>query len=465
MWNKWLLDKYGTRASLKKAWTDKYGKCDLKDYENPVKGNVLRGKTIMREYRSAFDKIEPFREADTMRFFYDVQVSYFKEMESYLKSIGVKVPLSGSNHWVNIDADVKSNTELDYIDRHRYWDHPQLGYGTQIIFNNAPMVKFPEEALPNNFAYYKVAGIPFVISEWNCCFPNEYRAEGPMIMAAYACLQDWDGVLQFALSGSDWGKVMHDNFDIGAWPNVFGQWPAAALLFHRGDVRIAKKVIEETVSDNEIFSIINEDKPLAGEPLLPLISRTQKRYVKGKAQMRNIDKEVADALKFHNKEKKAVSSDTQEIKWFYGNGIFKINTAKTQGALGFLSGSYITLPDLDISCTTDFASIFLSSLDGKPIDSSSRLLLIATARIENTGQVYNASKSQLKDVGSAPILVEGVKSSITIKTSKKSSSPKVYALDINGKRMKSVNVRKNGNNLSFDIKPEDKALFYEVLVK
>jgi len=464
MWNKWLLNKYGSKAALKKAWTDKYGKSDLKDHEDPSKGNVARGKTIMREYRSDWDKIETAREEDTMRFYYDVQVDYFKDMQKYLKGLGVKVPLSGSNHWVNIDADVKSNAELDYIDRHRYWDHPQLGYGTQIIFNNAPMVKFPETSLANNFAYYKVSGVPFAISEWNCSFPNEYRIEGPMIMAAYACLQDWDAVLQFSFSGADWHETMYDNFDIGGWPNVFGQWPAASLMFFRGDVSAAKNVIEETVSENEIFSIVNEDKPLANEPFLPFISRVQKKYVKGRSEMVNIDANISEALKFHNKSKKAVSSDTQEIKWFYGDGIFKINTGKTQGSLGFLEGSYIELDNLGIASQTDFASIFLSSRDGRPIGSSSRMLLTAGSRVENTDMVYNASKSQMIDIGRTPVLVEGVKASISIKTNK-TGTPTVYALDMNGNRTKTISAKRSGNYVSFDIKQEYKTLFYEVVLK
>lgn len=465
LWNQWLLKKYGSRTALKKAWTDRYGRCDVGPEEDPAKGTVLRGKTILAEYRSDFDREDPQREADTTRFYYGLQVKYFLEMEAYLKSIGCKVPISGSNHWINVDADVRSNSALGYIDRHRYWDHPQFGYGVQIIFNDAPMVKSPESALPNNFAYYKVAGLPFVISEWNCSFPNEYRAEGPMMMAAYACLQDWDGVLQFAFSGGEWHRSLYDNFDIGGWPNVFGQWPAAALMFYRRDVGAAKNVIIATVPERDIFGLLYEDKPIENEPYLPLISRTEKKYVSDKSQEIDIEDQMNKALKFKDETRKVVSSDTGELNWYWGGGIFEINTARTQGGVGFLSGRRVALSNLEISCGTDFASIFLSSLDGKPIDSSAHLLLTAAARIENKGEVYNGSRSQLIEVGGEPIFVEGVDSSVTIKTSVKSASPAVYALNIGGERLKKVASTRGSGSISFDLKPADNAMFYEVVLK
>ena len=465
MFNQWLVKKYGTLPSLRKAWTDRYGKCSLMPGEDPVKGTVSRGKSVLAEYRSDYDMEDPLREADTTRFYYDVQVKYFLEMEAYLKALGCKVPISGSNHWINVDADVKSNAVLGYIDRHRYWDHPQFGYGVNIIFNDSPMVRSPESALPNNFAYYKVADLPFVISEWNCCFPNEYRAEGPMMMAAYACLQDWDGVLEFAFSGGDWHKSLYDNFDIGGWPNVFDQWPAAALMFYRRDVSAAKNVIESSVPENKIFGLLYEDKPLENEPYLPLISRTEKIYVKEKAQEIDNEAKINNALKFVNDDRKLISSDTRELNWYWGDGIFEINTARTQGGVGFLSGRRVMLPNLELSCGTDFASIFLSSLDGKTLSLSEHLLLTTAARIENKGQVFNASRSQLIEVGGEPIFVEGVDSSVTIKTSAKAANPTVYALNVGGERLKKVAFTRGAGTISFDIKPSDKAMFYEVVLK
>jgi hypothetical protein len=388
--------------------------------------------------------------ADTLKFYEEVQADYFKEMEMYLKSIGIKVPVSGSNHWVNVASDVKSNATLDYVDRHRYFDHPQFGYGVQVVFEDQPMVKNPADALPNNFAFYKVADKPFVVSEWNNCFPNEYRIEGPLMMAAYANLQDWDGVLQFSFNHAGWLAPMEDNFDISAWPNVSSQWPAAAILFYRGDVSAAKNVYEQVLADKDLYGPIDEDKPIADEPLLPLITKTQISFGSTPAVPPTID----ILSNYHDQINKTIKSDTGELNWNYGKGIFTIDTDNTQAALGFMKGREIILKEITISAKTEFCSLALSSLDGKPIAESENLLLTAAARIENKGQKFNESKTQLKEVGTAPILVEGVEAGVTLKRAPAS----VYALDINGKRLKQIAV--SGN--SFSIKQDDRAFFYEI---
>lgn len=451
LWNAWLVKKYGTRAKLKKAWTNKYGKVDLQADEDPQLGNVRRADTPLSYQRGGVVKVEDLRERDTMRFYYELQNEYFAEMEAYLKKIGVKVPISGSNHWVNIWADVASNTKLDYIDRHRYWDHPQLSYGTEVIFENQPMVKNPEDALPNNFAYYKVKNVPFVVSEWNCSFPNEFRIEGPIIMAAYANLQDWDAVVQFSFNSAGFVAPMQDNFDISAWPNVWSQWPAAALLFFRGDVDKAKYEYERVFSDKEIFGPIKEDRAIADEPILPLITKTEISFGRDS----KVPKTDYFMERFHNKKAKTITSDTNELVWDYGQGIFTVNTDRTQGAVGFLGDRWITTTNTKIYANTPFCSIFVSSIDNQPIKESKHLLVSAAARIENKGMVYNETKTQLKEVGTAPLLVEGVAAKVILGR----TPAEVYALDVNGKRIKTISPTADG----FKMESTDKAFFYEVM--
>jgi len=448
-WNEWLSDKYKNRGNLEKAWTDKYGRMDLSSDEDFKKGNVARADIPLRYQRGGGEKREPYRLADTLKFYEELQVKYFVDMENYLKSLGLKVPVSGSNHWVNVYADVKSNAVLDYIDRHRYWDHPQFGYGTKIVFENQSMLKNPKDALPNNFAFYRVKDKPFVISEWNASFPNEYRVEGPILMAAYANLQDWDGVLQFSFNNAGWQAPMEDNFDISAWPNVFSQWPAAAIMFYRGDVLEAKSFVDARISDEEMYGPINEDNPIAESPLLPLITKT----------MINFDANTTGnpyeyQKKYHDENKKEILSDTKELKWNYGKGIFTVDTDKSQAVIGFLRGNKIVLKDVSVSSQNVFCSISLSSISGAPISKSSKILVTAAARVENKGQRYNESKTQLETVGTAPLLVEGVGASLNFKRKIKS----VKALDINGEFVK--NIKPNGK--AFTISAGDKAFFYEV---
>ncbi|NQT30217.1 MAG: beta-galactosidase, partial [Candidatus Saganbacteria bacterium] len=461
LWNKWLIKTYGSRSKLVTAWTDKYNRCDLAEDENPALGNVRRGDTLLKFQRGGYEKIERMRDMDTMRFYAGLQESYYKEMAAYLKKLGTRVPLSGSNHWINVAADVKTNAVLDYVDRHRYWDHPKYGYGTNIVFEDLPMVKYPKEALPNNFAFYRVADMPYVISEWNSCFPNEYRHEAPLMMASYALLQDWDAVIQFSYNGKEWGSLMKDNFDTSTWPNVFGQWPAAALLFYRGDASEAKNVLEETLGPNQLYGPIFEDDPIAGEALLPLISKTQIRFADKKKPF------DPDPLleKFHDEKEKTIISDTGELVWDYGQGIFSIETDRTQALVGFIGDKKLTLKNLSVSSRTPFVALCLSSLSEQPINKAPRLLLTAASRIENRGQKYNAVKTQLKQLGYTPIMMEGVSANIVISTKLKPKKVSVFALDMNGNRIKEIAAQTFGQSIGFTIEPKDKAMFYEIILK
>jgi hypothetical protein len=64
-------------------------------------------------------------------------------------------------------------------------------------------------------------------------------------------------------------------------------------------------------------------------------------------------------------------------------------------AAGYLaSADELTLGKVTIRCKTPFASISLLSLDGKPLEQSTRLLLTAVAQAENTGQVITPTTRQ-----------------------------------------------------------------------
>ena len=64
------------------------------------------------------------RRSDGARFAYEIHRKFFKEMKSYLRSIGVRIPLSATGRFEDL-ADLKSiSEELDFIGTNFYYDHP-----------------------------------------------------------------------------------------------------------------------------------------------------------------------------------------------------------------------------------------------------------------------------------------------------------------------------------------------------
>lgn len=67
------------------------------------------------------------RSSDVLRFIDEVQRKYYAQMHQYLRSIGVKVPITG-DAWLTCAPSYPSETTMDLMDAHVYWDHPTDDY-------------------------------------------------------------------------------------------------------------------------------------------------------------------------------------------------------------------------------------------------------------------------------------------------------------------------------------------------
>ena len=70
-----------------------------------------------------------------------------------------------------------------------------------------------------------------------------------------------------------------------------------------------------------------------------------------------------------------VRSDTGELTRDWDKGIYTINTARTQAAMGWIGGQDIKLRDVSIRLETPNATVAVQSLDGKDIASSHSIML------------------------------------------------------------------------------------------
>lgn len=153
-------------------------------------------------------------------------------------------------------------------------------------------------------------------------------------------------------------------------------------------------------------------------------------------------------------------SDTGEISTDWGTGVQLLDTPLTQAATGFvgLRGENATR-NLRVRTVRPFAAIAVTSADGAPIAASRRMLLVATGRVTNTGQVIE--RGRVTTVGEAPKLIEGLHGAIEL-VGLEANDLVVYALDHSGRRLGALPVERGAGSIGFELNPAWQTLWFEL---
>ncbi len=487
-WNRWLASRYDSREELANAWTDEEGHCALLADEVPAKGNVALSFGMLGRFRPTADGkpidplLSPPRVSDMLRFFVEIQRHYYETMRVHLKQLGVRVPIAGTNQqFVVVDTEVDSMN--DFMSRNQYWRHPHRSAKPFYKFANDPLVNvdIPTERNPLSvIARTTVAGKPQAIAEFNFPWPNEYRSEGLLMAAAYSCLQDWDIFLLFSYELKDKRLSM---FRSQSDPARWGEFPAAALMFHRNDVAAARNEVhvvhtpEDTYTlrphtrnakytnyrfltfTSKVRNVFIKDAYRSDADVVLACGSSANARVEGNAKVVRLAErpweqwlypkfvEAARELRLAgydrmDAEAKRMDSDTGELSLNYGDGVLTINTPCTKSAIGYLvKADTIDLNGLCVDCQTEFATVTATSLDGAPIGRSRHILLTSVGRAENTAQGFwpptakqrswGAMSWMLPGEGRLPVIVEPVQAEVRLKVPGPAT---VYALDATGKR-------------------------------
>jgi len=350
-----------------------------------------------------------------VRFYMDIEERYYGEMNRYLKTdLGVKAPVIGTadhNHYSSGYPMLASLLQLDALDGHVYWEHPELPPPL-----NTPMVNDPLHSTVVQLSRTAVAGKPYTVTETNHPFPNEWLSEGIPIIAAYGSFQDWDAILTYTFEPkkpADWKPYIGDPFDISLDPVRMTEFAAGALIFRRGDVSRAREVSQRTYSMDQVIDsrrLPPSERPYftPGFPLaLPLEHSVRIRSLDGPSTMNLAEIDSPDDI----------VSDTGELSWSgwtAGHGLVAINTDRAQALIGFVKTRKV-LRNVSADIDNNFASITLTSLDSRPLSQSAKMLLCANSRVANSGMSWNESRTRLINQGGSPTLIEPVTGTIRLR--------------------------------------------------
>lgn len=313
-------------------------------------------------------------------FLADLEHAYFSDMTRHLRELGVKVPIIGTNYWGEMSAaGLTALAEGDIVDAHAYGRPNEIErnprYGS---------------SLASWMSGGAVANKPFSVSEWNVePFPTFDRFQVPPYIAAIANLQRWNAMIQYAYTQSPlMGLAAAGNWEATSDPALLATLPAAALLYRAEHVSGAKTSYELDLPE-EVFtgSEVNARTSRAIRTLTET-SKLRIRIPEMKALgwistqpsapgVKRVTDPNFDAI---GEGATKVCSDTGELCRDWKQGVFTVDTEKSQVASGWLGGREIALGDVSVALTTPNASVAVQSLDGEPLSRSGKIMISMSAQ-------------------------------------------------------------------------------------
>lgn len=419
--------------------------------------------------RKSGDARTPAAHADWMHFLWDTEAAYWTGMSDYLKQeLGVKAVVVGSATGFSPPL---MQAKLDAVDVHGYWQHPSFPRSawsaTDWTVNNVPMTADPRGGTITWMTPRRVAGKPFLCTEFNAAAPNTYSSEAFLLTAAYASLHDWDGLFPFAYShrGGNWDQPGFTSFfDIDRHPTKMATLPIAAAMFRRQDVSAGvepivvsmteARAIEETSRSGSWWSAeslgVTKLMSLCGPVAIALDQQTKRTGARS-----------PDAGK-------AVVSTSNELTWDSPRKLVTVDTKQTKSLVGQIPDAPVTLGGVTIHPlpnSQNWAAIAMTVMEGDGFDSPAKILLVAAGNVENEGMQWRseAKNSVGRDWGKGPAIVEGVPAKITLPV--KSTRVKVWTLDERGHRRDAIETKPSDEQTLIEIGPAAKTIWYEIVIE
>jgi len=373
---------------------------------------------------------------------------------------------------------------LDYVDVHYYQDHPNfLREALDLPYTFGHQGKNP--ILHSHLGVPSAAmgahrGYPFLMTEFNYCAPTHYRMSGGLILGSVAALQGWDGLWQHALvfRTADYATSNFSYLDdplMPAWSRM------ATFLYARGDL---PALTNEYVTRLDRDALRSPDAAQeSGYEFTSSLMGRMAWYAKiGLSVTNELPAGVAtsgDWPTTRAKDEAALFADLGLARGADGSlpvaggghvtiddarGALSVFTDRTCG--GFAEGGAITAGVLTADLGSVPAVITVSSLDGRSLTSSRRMLLSHLTDVQDTGSRFlDASSLVFLNWGGLPHLMRRGRATVSLDIG--SGKFRVFALAADGSRRYEVpvTVTPGGLALTCDTArdPNEATYLYEIV--
>lgn len=492
----WLKQRYRDDAGLRAVWGE-----GLQPNES-LSGRIQ----LPRELRG-----RGARDLDFARFVSDLERSAATSMDAYVRRLGFKGLTTAFDNWGFFQADV-SRAALGWIDMHGYQslpsNHGQPGSVLEQSSVHDDVARYVRE-LTNARQW----GKPFTVSEYGQPFWNQWRHESALLLPAVASHQGWDAICQFAEAPIQFSygptpyrrlQAMYP-FGVGGDPIARATERLAALLFLRGDVAPSQhrirlyldadkalarnggwEQVPEGLSRMGLVSAIGLDfsaplsasaKPRAGELAInlsdarpPWLGQLETTLLKagGEALLSEPtvlrERGIVGPANQTRMRDRRYQSDTGQLLFDAAERRIVLTTPRTEAVV--LREGAASLRLFEVQQTSGPALFALSSLDGKPLDESRRMLLFVLTDAQNTGMAFeDTQRRKLRTLGTNPPMLRTLEARLAFKGAQ-AAGLKVWPLSLAGERRAPLFVQHSADGLLLQLDtaslPDGPALYFEL---
>ncbi len=357
-------------------------------------------KVLAGEYKEEFEKQKSEflggraeTEGRLIEFLVDRDRAYLNRIRDVIRvAAGKSVPIAGTQVEFGGPLTFDSHDGLDYHDDHFYIDHynfpnrPWDGRDWRIRDSSGAGSGY---LVYLHKAFARQAGKPYTVSEFNQPYPNRQGAELVPTLAAFAALQDWDGLMHFAYEhGRDWDRMGPSDFNLNGDVTKLVAFAQAGWMYRTGAVEPARHEViigmpewmrMKATTERRQFALARFFEENGVDPNVAFQHRVAINVSAGEPSP------IAPVLP-------PFRADTGELMYDNKRQLFIISAAKAAGVFGFARHESVQAGPFEYTlgpAARGFAAFLATSLDGRPLASSEHFLITNSSATRGTAEFVN----------------------------------------------------------------------------
>ncbi len=411
------------------------------------------------------------RQRDRLAFQAVTERAYYDRMKSFLRDeLGCGALITGSAVYGPLG--LYGQGGMDYIDGHAYWSHPRFPGKpwdpNNWLIRREAMTDHPERATFLRLAPERLAGKPYTVSEYNHPAPNDYQAEAIPMIAAFAALQDWDGVWLFTYANADTeaGDRVSSFFDLKDNPAKWGFVRAGAAIFRDGGISSERRsawahpltdadasegpAVLDGLARHHLLHGLGIFDALADRHGLTWPELLQRRMYTSFGAPATDGPMIFGGSKGPTSYASWTRHETGHATFVAADGRNLVLTG--QGT--FNEGAWeVDIPE------PAFVALTVTPLRGGDSGTPDRILIAASGRCENVNMGFRENRQTVgTDWGQPPVRIEAVRGSVTLPHL--DGKWTCHALGPDGLATHEVPLTRDGEHLRVDLSPEHGTMWY-----